>query len=180
MCKISVIVPVYNAEKYLSRCIDSILNQTYKDFELILINDGSKDKSIDILRKYENIDNRIKVIDNSNNGVSKTRNIGIRLAQGEYIQFIDSDDFIDENMFEYNINTVEQENADIVMTGFYLDIESKKGIDTVLQTFEKSISIGAKDIARNLINRLNGTYINSPVNKLYKKSIIVDNNILMN
>ena len=180
MCKISVIVPVYNAEKYLSRCIDSILNQTYKDFELILINDGSKDKSIDILRKYENIDNRIKVIDNSNNGVSKTRNIGIRLAQGEYIQFIDSDDFIDENMFEYNINTVEQENADIVMTGFYLDIESKKGIDTALQTFEKSISIGAKDIARNLINRLNGTYINSPVNKLYKKSIIVDNNILMN
>ena len=180
MCKISVIVPVYNAEKYLSRCIDSILNQTYKDFELILINDGSKDKSIDILRKYENIDNRIKVIYNSNNGVSKTRNIGVRLAQGEYIQFIDSDDFIDENMFEYNINTIEQENADIVMTGFYLDIESKKGIDTVLQTFEKSISIGSKDIAKNLINRLNGTYINSPVNKLYKKSIIVDNNILMN
>lgn len=180
MSKISVIVPVYNAEKYLSRCIDSILNQTYKNFELILINDGSKDNSIEILRKYENIDDRIKVIDNSNNGVSKTRNIGVRLAEGEYIQFIDSDDFIDKNMFEYAINVMEQENADLVMTGFYLDIESKKGIDTAVQTFEKSISIGSKDIAKNLINRLNGTYINSPVNKLYKKSIIVNNNILMN
>ena len=126
MSKISVIVPVYNAEKYLSRCIDSILNQTYKNFELILINDGSKDNSIEILRKYENIDDRIKVIDNSNNGVSKTRNIGVRLAEGEYIQFIDSDDFIDKNMFEYAINVMEQENADLVMTGFYLDIESKK------------------------------------------------------
>lgn len=180
MSKISVIVPVYNAEKHLSRCIDSILNQTYRDFELILINDGSKDKSIEILKKYEDIDERIKIIDNSNNGVSKTRNIGVRLAKGDYIQFIDSDDFIDKNMFEYAINIMEQEDADIVMTGFYLDIESKKGIDTKLQTFEKNISANSKDIARNLIKRLNGTYINSPVNKLYKKSIIMDNNIFMN
>lgn len=179
MTKISVIVPVYNAEKYLNRCIDSILNQTFKDFELILINDGSSDKSIEILNAYEKIDSRIKVINNENNGVSKTRNIGIGLATGEYIQFIDSDDFIDKNMFKETVEFLEVENADVIITGLFLDIESTNGIDTSIQTFENCISRNSKDIAKKLLTRLNGTYINSPVNKLYKRNIILENNILM-
>lgn len=179
MAKISVIVPVYNAEKYLSRCIDSILNQTYKNFELILINDGSNDKSIDILKNYEKKDSRIKVIDNFNNGVSKTRNLGVCLATGEYIQFIDSDDFIDKNMFEDTIKMMTDEKSDLILTGLFLDIESKNSVDTSIQTFENHVSRDKEDIAINVIRRLNGTYVNSPVNKLYKREIIIKNNITM-
>lgn len=179
MPKISIIVPVYNAEKVLSRCIKSILNQSFKDFELILINDGSSDRSIDILKKFEKLDERIRVIDNSNNGVSETRNIGIKEAIGEYIQFIDSDDFIESNMLEETLNIMENKEADLVMTGFFLDIEEKNKIVTEIQTYENNISNNKKDIAINVLERLSGTYVNSPVNKLYKRSVIIDNNLFM-
>lgn len=180
MVKVSVIVPVYNAEKVLPRCIESILNQSYKNLELILVNDGSIDKSIDIIHKYEKLDNRVKVIDNKNNGVSETRNIGVGEAIGEYIQFIDSDDFIELDMIEKTIKLMEDNVADIVMTGVFLDIEEKGEFSTSIQTFEDNFSISKEEIAKNVLDRLNGTYINSPVNKLYKRSIIVDNNIIMN
>jgi len=179
MAKVSIIVPIYNAEKVLSRCIDSILNQSYKNLEIILINDGSKDKSIDIIREYEKLDSRIKVINNSNKGVSETRNIGVSQATGEYIQFIDSDDYIELDMIEKTIKLIEKEDADCVITGLFLDIVTDKGIDSAIQTFEKSICKDKKSIAQNVLKRLNGTYINSPVNKLYKKSIITNNNIKM-
>ena len=97
--KISIIVPVYNVEQYLSKCIDSILNQTFKDFELILINDGSTDKSGDICDFYKQKDKRIKVIHKNNEGVAKTRNVGIANANAEYIGFIDSDDWIENDMY---------------------------------------------------------------------------------
>jgi glycosyltransferase involved in cell wall biosynthesis len=180
MAKVSIIVPVYNAEKVLSHCIDSILNQSYKDFEVILINDGSRDGSIEILREYEKLDSRVMVIDNENNGVSETRNIGMIQAVGEYIQFVDSDDFIERDMLEKTIALMEKESSDIVMTGIFLDIEGKNGVDTSIQTFEGNISKDKKNIAQNVLERLNGTYINSPVNKLYKRSLIIENNISMN
>ncbi|MEG1311766.1 MAG: glycosyltransferase family 2 protein [Romboutsia sp.] len=179
MGKVSVIVPVYNAEKVLARCVESILKQSYKNLELILINDGSKDKSIDIMRKYEKIDNRIKIIDNENNGVSETRNIGVRESSGEYIQFVDSDDYIELDMIEKTMDFVEKENIDLVMSGLFLDIEGNNGIETAIQTFEIAKCTDKINIASNVLSRLNGTYINSPVNKLYKKSIITDNNIVM-
>lgn len=91
--KVSVVMPVYNAEKYLRRAIDSILNQTLKEIELILVNDGSKDKSIDICREYEARDSRIKVIDKKNEGACIARNTGISIAQGEYLQLVDADDY---------------------------------------------------------------------------------------
>ena len=105
MAIISIIVPVYNAEKYLSRCIDSILRQTFADFELILVNDGSSDKSKEICEKYLESDPRIKLINQENSGVSAARNTGLDNASGEYIGFVDSDDFIEKNMYEelYNI-----------------------------------------------------------------------------
>lgn len=97
--KISVIVPVYNAERFLEKCIRSIMASTLKEIEIICVNDGSKDKSIDILRNLEKEDNRIIVIDKENEGASKARNIGIDMAKGEYIAFVDSDDFIDDSMY---------------------------------------------------------------------------------
>ena len=180
MVKVSVIVPIYNCGKYLDRCINTILNQTYEQFELILINDGSKDNSLDILKKYKRIDNRIIIINNSNKGVSKTRNIGIDIAKGKYISFIDADDFIDKDMLENMVKLIEDECADIVMTGIILDIELNNKVNRKIQSFDEDIAIGQKEVAVNVLKRLNGTYINSPVNKLYKKEIINNNNIYMN
>ena len=111
MPKISVIVPVYNTEKYIGRCIESILNQSYKELEVIVINDGSSDGSAEIIRKYAEDDSRIIFIDNKNCGVSESRNIGIRNAKGEYIQFVDSDDFIDENMLKDTLQLLEENNV---------------------------------------------------------------------
>ena len=111
--KISIIVPVYNAEKYIGTCIDSILKQTYQNFELLLINDGSSDNSLEVLNQYSKKDKRIRVIDQKNIGVAKTRNKGIQLARGEYIAFIDNDDYIDEDYLEQFMNVCN--NQDIVI-----------------------------------------------------------------
>lgn len=89
MPRISVVVPIYNGEQYLKRCVDSVLEQTYKDIEVLLVNDGSTDDSLEILREYEQKDSRVKVIDKPNTGVSLTRNAGIDVSEGEYIFFID-------------------------------------------------------------------------------------------
>lgn len=111
---ISVIIPIYNTEKYLSECIESITNQTYKNLEILLINDGSKDKSIVICNKYKNKDKRIKVIDKENSGVSDTRNLGIKKSTGKYIIFIDSDDFIEKDMMKKMYEEAIEKKADVV------------------------------------------------------------------
>ena len=107
---ISVIVPVYNVEKYLNRCIDSILAQTFSDFELLLIDDGSKDKSGEICDQYAEKDDRIKVLHKENGGASAARNTGIDHAVGEYIMFADSDDYIGRNMLESLLGLIERQN----------------------------------------------------------------------
>lgn len=112
--KISVIVPVYNVEKYLSKCVESILNQTYKDIELILVDDGSLDNSGNICDNYAKNDNRIKVIHKENGGLSSARNAGLDIASGEYISFVDSDDWIDENTYEELVKKIVTTNADII------------------------------------------------------------------
>lgn len=113
MIEISVIIPIFNAEKTLKRCLDSILNQTFKNFEIICVNDGSQDKSIDILKEYKEKDNRIIIIQQENKGVSSARNAGIKIAKGKYITFIDSDDWIEP----YTYMSVKQQmnnNYDII------------------------------------------------------------------
>ena len=100
MPTLSVIMPVYNSEKFLKRSIDSVLNQTYRDLELILINDGSTDGSLSLCREYETKDNRVIVIDKKNEGAGPTRNKGIDIAKGEYIAFPDSDDWLDVDTYE--------------------------------------------------------------------------------
>lgn len=116
---ISVIVPVYNAEKYLETCVNSIINQKYTNLEIILVDDGSKDNSLDLCKKYAEKDNRIKVIHKENGGVSTARNAGIESASGDFIAFVDSDDYIDENMYFNMMQKVEEYNCDMVMCDCY-------------------------------------------------------------
>lgn len=113
MPKISVIVPVYNVEKYLARCLDSIINQTLADIEIICINDGSTDNSLEILNDYAKKDSRIKIIDQTNAGLSCARNAGMQIAQGEYIGFVDSDDWIDLDFYEKLYTAAKKYDADI-------------------------------------------------------------------
>ena len=114
MPKLSIIVPIYNVEKYLSRCIDSILAQTYTDFELILINDGSPDNCAEIIEQYAKVDKRIITIYQENKGVSAARNAGLRIAKGKYIGFIDPDDYIESSFFDELIGLLEEKALDIV------------------------------------------------------------------
>ena len=99
MFSLSIIVPIYNGERYLRKCIDSILSQTYTDFELILVDDGSKDSSLEICREYEKNDSRVVVFHKENAGLVAARKSGVSIAKGEYIGFVDCDDYIDDDMY---------------------------------------------------------------------------------
>lgn len=113
MIKVSIIVPVYNVEKFLEKCLDSLTNQTLKDIEIICVNDGSTDKSFEILNNYAKQDLRIKIINQKNSGLSAARNSGMNIAQGKYIGFVDSDDWVDLDFFEKLYNVAIKNNADI-------------------------------------------------------------------
>ena len=162
---ISVIVPVYNVENYIEKCIKSILNQTYSNLEIILIDDGSKDSSGKICDKYAKIDNRIKVIHKKNEGQSIARNVGLKIAKGKFIGFVDSDDYIDDNMFEKLYKAIIDNKADISVCDI-MHIKGKKNIKLeehkLLEVYDR---IGA-------IKQLLCNYITNYVyNKLYKREI---------
>ncbi|GHV14475.1 glycosyl transferase family 2 [Fibrobacterales bacterium] len=114
---ISVIIPVYNTEKYLVRCVESVIFQTYKNLQIILINDGSTDNSLEILQKYKSNDLRIEIIDQKNGGLSNARNNGLNIVKGEFITFVDSDDYCEKNMLEIAFSEMEQGDADVVWWG---------------------------------------------------------------
>lgn len=122
---ISIIVPIYNVGKYLPKCIESILNQTFKNFELILVNDGSTDNSGVVCDDYAKKDTRIKIIHKSNGGVSSARNAGLYVAKGEYIGFVDPDDYIDKNMYEKLYRLCIDNNSDIAICRFNREINGK-------------------------------------------------------
>lgn len=124
---VSIIIPVYNSENYIGKCIESILAQTYKNYEIILINDGSKDNSLDILKEYEKQNGKIKIYNQSNCGVANTRNNGIQYSSGEYIMFIDNDDYISPDYIEIFINEINKNDYDIVIGG-YKRINTKEKI----------------------------------------------------
>lgn len=134
MKKISIIVPIYNAENHLEKCIKSILTQTVEDLELILVDDGSKDNSLSICKAYANKDSRIKVIHQKNAGVSAARNHGIEVAEGDFIGFVDSDDWIDAHMYEILLEEAKKTNADVVMCDATTVYDSgKTQVDTITQ-----------------------------------------------
>ena len=124
---ISVIIPIYNVEEYLSDCLESVLNQTYKNLEIILINDGSQDESGNICNQFQIRDSRIKVLHNKNGGLSDARNHGLKIASGEFIIFIDSDDFVDIKYIEYLYSALKKENADMAICN-YIRFNSKEEI----------------------------------------------------
>lgn len=165
MCEISIIVPVYNVEKYLKKCVDSILNQTFKDFELILVDDGSPDSSGAICDQYAEKDSRVKVIHKKNGGLSDARNAGIEVAKGKYLGFIDSDDYIAEDMYELLHNNIVRENADLSICGIY-DVY-KGETPKILPEFRK---VCTKVETMKLILDANVISVHA-VNKLYKKEL---------
>lgn len=166
--KISIIVPIYNAEKTINRCIDSVLKQTYTNFELIIINDGSLDKSDKICENYARKDSRIQVIHKKNGGVSSARNIGINLTTGEYITFIDSDDYILEHFLEHLISV----KADLVVSGFK-DMPHPNGNETYLpDALYKN-----NDITTFLNREIDSMLFKSPWGKLFKTDLIRKNNL---
>ena len=119
---ISIIVPVYNVEKYLRKCVNSLINQSYKDLEIILVDDGSRDGSGDICDKFVEVDDRIKVIHKSNNGLSSARNAGIDISSGDYLAFVDSDDFVDVDMYRTLYLAITKSGMDVACCGRIVDV----------------------------------------------------------
>lgn len=114
---VSVIIPVFNAEKYIKRALSSLVSQTYENIEIICVNDGSTDHSANILERMAESDNRVKVITQVNSGPAKARNTGLDIARGKYISFVDSDDFVDKEMYATLVNIAETQSADIIVFG---------------------------------------------------------------
>ena len=161
---ISIIVPVYNVEKYVGKCIESILEQNYKNFELILIDDGSKDRSGEICDEYAKKYEKIIVIHKQNEGLSKTRNKGLEIAKGKYISFIDSDDYVEKDFLETLYKLIKENNASIAQCGYNIIGEEKKEDNSVyIYTGKQMIS----DIYTSL-------WITNTVvwNKLYEAEIL--------
>ena len=154
MSKVSIIMPVYNAAKYLCEAIDSVLKQTYTDFELLLINDMSTDNSEEICRKYSKMDDRIVLLKNSseNHGPGPTRNIGLDYATGEYIYFMDADDWIEDTLLESAVNCILEINADIVQFG--VKYERSKGIVSSEYCLRELRVLTKEDIKKNILTFL--------------------------
>ena len=166
MVDISIIVPIYNASKYLNKCLDSLVNQTKKELEFILINDGSTDDSESIIKSYN--DSRIKYFKRSNHGIGKTRNFGISKSTGKYIMFLDSDDYLEENACEILYKKIDKERLDLVVCDFYRVVNDSKIIEKI--TSFKNTSL--KDNPNLLLN------VNlAPWNKIYRSDLLKDNNI---
>lgn len=162
MEKVSVIVPVYNVEKYLEKCIKSICNQTYQNLEIILVDDGSTDQSSEICDMYAKKDTRIKVIHKENGGLSDARNVGIANAEGEYLLFIDSDDWISEHLVNKTLTIAKENDAEVVMFD-YIGVQSEgKVCSTFSANIESGKVLSVLDEPRLI------TASCSAINKLYK------------
>lgn len=160
MEKVSVIVPVYNVEKYLSRCLDSLLSQDYDNYEIICVNDCSQDNSLDILKKYKNKSDKIKVISNEiNMGLGMTRENGMKMATGNYIMFVDSDDYVKTNYISTYAREININDYDVVVAGYIRDIDGKLKNNFVSNSIWSTL-----------------TYTISCA-KLFKKSFLIDNGI---
>lgn len=169
---VSVIVPIYNVEKYLKRCIDSILNQTYKNLEIILVDDGSPDKCPQICDEYAKEDDRIIVIHNKNGGVSSARNAGLDIARGKYIGFVDPDDYINYDMYSAMVNEMDNFACDAVICGFCQVSEKENKIIRKESLQSKVLSV--EECFKELFS-FSGLDIKPVVwNKLFKRDIISD------
>ena len=164
MIKISIIIPVYNSEKYLEKCLDSLVYQTLKDIEIIVVNDGSTDSSEAIIKNYMKKDKRIKLLNKSNGGQASARNLGLTKATGEYIMFIDSDDYVEKDMCEMMYQTIIR-GYDMVITDYYIIDDDKRAYKKISNCDQGEISL------KNYLLTSPG-----PWNKIYKKDLLLNNN----
>lgn len=171
MEKVSVIVPVYNAENTIDRCLESITKQTYTNLEIICINDGSKDNSYEILKKISQKDSRILVINKENGGVSSARNSGLSRATGKYIAFIDIDDYMEEDMIESLVSRLEKDNSELVICNYKIkqnNYISDNDFD------EKNLLMNKKEFLKNFSFYARKVLTNQPWNKLFIKNKITE------
>ncbi len=174
MCKISVVVPVYKTEKTVEKCVKSILAQSFTDFELLLINDGSPDNCGTICENLAKEDNRIKYFYKENGGLSSARNFGLEKASGEYITFADSDDYIEPNTFEEMYNEIVSSKADVILCGYY--IESGK---TVIENKHKKVILNADNYNDYMVELKSKNLIDSVWNKLYNLQFLRNSGVVM-
>ena len=178
MPKVSIIAPVYKVETRVGWCINSILKQNYRDFELILVNDGSPDDSLRILRNYEKLDSRVRVLDIVNGGVSNARNTGMQAAQGEYIQFVDSDDVVDPDYTQNLLETLELYDADIVICGIAVEQMGADGriaarSSFTCEQFGKECVLEGKALFENLPFILwTSCTVEPPYNRIFRRSLL--------
>lgn len=181
MPQISIIVPIYNVDKYLDRCMQSLLNQTLKDIEIILVDDGSLDKCPEMCYEYSKKDNRIKVIHKQNAGLGYARNSGLEIATGEYVAFIDSDDYVDLHMFEKMYEEAISANYDAVFCGVNCQLQNMKFIKKFdserLLTNNDILNYLGDMIANNVSEKNDRNECMSVWNAIYKRQIIIDNHI---
>ena len=173
--KVSIIVPVYNAEKSLARCVDSILNQEFRDFELILMDDGSKDRSGEICDGYARADARVVVVHKENTGVSDTRNQAIARARGTFLQFVDSDDWLTADATKLMVRAAEETGCDMVIADFYRvvgEMVSQKGDIDADQVIGREAFVGF------MMENPADYYYGVLWNKLYRTALIRDNGVL--
>lgn len=167
--KISVIIPLYNVEQYVSRCLESIINQTYKNLEILVIDDGSTDNSLQVAKSFELKDDRVKVISHLNGGVSKARNKGLEIATGDFIAFVDSDDYLKLNMYETLIENIG--DADLIVCGYSSKIDSD--INESSKKNKKTILLGEQCVDYLFQMQDADSSVKAVViwNKLYKKTV---------
>ena len=179
MKKISIIVPVYNAEQYLECCISSVLNQTMDDFELILVNDGSTDSSGEICEKYKDKDPRVIVLHKENGGgAGATRNLGLTVANGEYVTFMDADDWMQPDMLEIMYSAAKEESADVVICGYrYIFNENRESTDNYNQFLPRQTICGKDNVKDFFVKYFPDGLVGYPWNKLYRLDVLRDNNL---
>lgn len=179
--KISIIVPIYNAEKYIERCLKSIYAQTFQDYEIILVNDGSKDRSSEICHAFQEKDARIHVIDKENGGAGSARNAGMEVASGEYLAFPDVDDWFQPEMYEELYNLAKTKDFDVAFSGvnYYKQKEDMEVEYSRSAYCEKTEFLTQESCRENIMSYFpTSTIFDVPWNKLYKRSIVVNNNVI--
>lgn len=172
MSKVSIIVPIYNVEEYLGKCIESCLCQTFTDYELILVNDGSTDNGLSICCEYEKKNSRIKVLDKPNGGLSDARNAGMKIAMSPYIYFLDSDDFIEPTLIEKCVNKLDETSADMVIFDVYQYFMKTNTKEIIKNGYGDSRCVNVGNNPEVLTKVLNAAW-----NKMYKLSLFKDNHI---
>lgn len=177
MCKISVITPVYKVEKYLRKCIDSVLAQTFTDFELFIVDDGSPDNCGKIADEYEKKDSRVKVIHKENGGAPSARNAGMELAKGEYYYFPDSDDWLEPTYLEELYKTAVNTKAQLVISGFVMEYYEKDSEQSYAVFEEKKVFNNKQEVRDNIHYYFNNMMMAVPWNKLYKADYIRNNHL---